>query len=1091
MSVLPDAVTSVLQELLDGLMATDNTVRANAEKVLDVQWTSQDSVSMLLAFLAESATCADDATKRAFSAVLFRRMAIKCPKGAESVTQRNIAYIPGPVRLQIQNILLKGFLEQQPNAIRHKLSDAISEVAKEASLTPGSWPELIPTLFEATASPDSSIRQSAFRVFSSAPELIDQSHMEQVSGIFARGFEDTDDDVRIAACLAFVAFFQGLPKSTWPSMAPLLPGLLNSLPRFLLNSQEQSLRIVLEHLIELVELAPKLFRDMFPTIIEFCAALCKNKEMDESVRVAALELLTTFSEVSPAMCKRIPAFTISIVEITLSMLCEVSIDDENASEWNNSSDGLEDDEEVEFDTARQALDRVALRLGGQDLAPALFQYLPGMLQSLEWRDRLAALMAISSVAEGCVDFLIPEIPRILDLVLPSLNDPHSRVQYGGCNALGQMSTDFANTIQKTQGDKILPALISKLTTKSVFRVQAHAAAALVNFCEASTKEALEPYLDSLLTNLLELLQSPKRYVQEQVLTTIATIADAAQSKFIKYYDSLMPLLLGVLTSDLGNESNLIKAKCIECSTLIAYAVGKEKFAPDYANFVQIFGAMQEQPMEDDNPIAVYLGQGWSRICKIVGKDFLPLIPLVLPPILEAAKASQDITLVEEDEAEELQNNEEYDVIQLSGKLIAIHTAVLDEKVAAIDLLRSYAVQLESDFFPWIKEIIQDICIPALEFYLHDGVRGLAALTLASLLNCSVAATGRNSATTLELWAQISSKLVGALTNEPMPELLVAYYTALVSAISILGANSLTPLQLESLAQSINANLTELYERFKTRESEEDEYAEENEENDDDYTDDELLEEINRIITAIFQSSKVAFLDSFQTLAPTLDKFVRDENPSLKMCGISILCDAIEHCGSAFDPYYEAFGPLINDLILSPLTEIRVSAALFIGTAAQYGGEAYQAACLSRLEPLFQVVTIGDARSEENVCATENCVTAIAKICHRYSSAIPSCDDILQQWVRLLPITQDETAAPFAYMFLSELMDGLHSAVTSQMPSVVESVIQALAHASIKGTTAERVVASTRQMLSSIPQSEAVGILNKNANEAEIVQRWFS
>ena len=115
-------------------------------------------------------------------------------------------------------------------------------------------------------------------------------------------------------------------------------------------------------------------------------------------------------------------------------------------------------------------------------------------------------MALSSAAEGCADVLMNEIPKILDMILPSLEDEHPRVQYAGCNALGQMSTDFADVIQRTSGDRILPALISKLTNKSVPRVQAHAAAALVNFSEAATKEVLEPYLDDLLNNLLILLQ---------------------------------------------------------------------------------------------------------------------------------------------------------------------------------------------------------------------------------------------------------------------------------------------------------------------------------------------------------------------------------------------------------------------------------------------------------------------------------------------------------------------------------------------------------------------------------------------------------
>ncbi|KAK6459469.1 Karyopherin functions in nuclear transport of protein [Scheffersomyces xylosifermentans] len=1091
MSLLPDDIQAVLAQLLHSLSSSDNAIRSTAEKSLENDWTTKANVEMLLTFLAEQACLAPEESIRAFAAVLFRRVAIKSPKELASVTDRTIGVISEPVRAQIRSILLQGFTSPQSNQVRHKLSDAISEVAKEDASPQGSWIELIPALFEATRNTDPSFRESAFRVFASAPELIDKSYITQVLPIFNSGFDDADDDVRIAACSAFVAFFRELPKKSWQALSPLLPNLLNSLPRFLSNGQDQALASVLESLIDLVELAPKMFKDMFPTIIEFCAAVSKNKDLDSNTRMAALELLTTFAEVSPQMCKRTTSYTDNMVLITLSMLTEVCIDDDEAAEWNNSDDTEDDDDEPEYDAARQALDRVSLRLNGQALAAPLFQYLPALIHSSSWRERQAALMALSSSAEGCVDVLINEIPRILELILPTLNDSHPRVQFACCNALGQMSTDFADVIQRTAGNRILPALISKLTNKSVPRVQAHAAAALVNFSEAASKEILEPYLDDLLNNLLGLLQSPKRYVQEQVLTTIAIIADAAENKFIKYYDTLMPLLTDVLKTDMGDQNRLLKAKCIECSTLIALAVGKEKFAPHCQGLIQLFGHIQETVLEDDDPVKQYLEQAWGRICRIIGKDFLPYLPAVLPPLLAAAKATQDISLLEEDQAEEFNANEEWDVINLSGKLIAVHTAALDDKVAAMDLLRTYAIQLKGDFFPWVKEIVQDVGIPALDFYLHDGVRGSAALTLASLLRCSVYATGNTSEATLELWSQISNKLVEVLTNEPVPELLVAYYTALVESVNVLGANSLSANQLESLAKSINSNLVEIYERIKARDNEDDEYTEDIEEDEDEYTDEELLDEINKAISAIFKNSKSNFLPAFQQLVPTIASFINDDNTNIKLCGLCVVCDVLEHSGSDSVLFKDMFLNVVGESITSAHAGIRQAASYSVGVAAQYGGEAYTEFCLACLEPMFKMASVPDARADENVHATENSVAAIAKVCHRFSTSVQNLDAIIDQWIGLLPIVQDETAAPFAYTFLSELIQNNHPSVQSQIPKVVDSVIQALAHASIAGNTAERVVASTRQLLSSIPQSEAMALLQKNNSDIDVVQKWFS
>ncbi|OAP54042.1 hypothetical protein AYL99_11802 [Fonsecaea erecta] len=129
-------------------------------------------------------------------------------------------------------------------------------------------------------------------------------------------------------------------------------------------------------------------------------------------------------------------------------------------------------------------------------------------------------MAISAISEECRDPMISELDKVLKLVVPSLRDPHPRVQFAGCSALGQMTTDFAGPMGEKDHQVVLTTVIPVLEARESGG-QAHAAAALVNFCEEAEKSMLEPYLDQLLGHLLQLLQSPKRFVQEQALSTIA------------------------------------------------------------------------------------------------------------------------------------------------------------------------------------------------------------------------------------------------------------------------------------------------------------------------------------------------------------------------------------------------------------------------------------------------------------------------------------------------------------------------------------------------------------------------------------------
>lgn len=66
---------------------------------------------------------------------------------------------------------------------------------------------------------------------------------------------------------------------------------------------------------------------------------------------------------------------------------------------------------------------------------------------------------------------------------------------------------------------------------------------MVNFCEAADKETLEPYMDAILEKLMAILNTNKMYMQEQAITTIATIADSAQDRFVKVFIPLLLLLL--------------------------------------------------------------------------------------------------------------------------------------------------------------------------------------------------------------------------------------------------------------------------------------------------------------------------------------------------------------------------------------------------------------------------------------------------------------------------------------------------------------------------------------------------------------------
>ena len=685
----------------------------------------------------------------------------------------------------------------------------------------------------------------------------------------------------------------------------------------------------------------------------------------------------------------------------------------------------------------QCMDRLANKLGGATMLPATFVWLPRMMVSSAWRDRHAALMAISAISEGCRALMIGELDKVLELVVPALRDPHPRVRYAGCNALGQMSTDFAGIMQEKYHQVVLTNIIPVLDSAEP-RVQSHAAAALVNFCEEAEKAILEPYLDELLSHLLGLLQSPKRFVQEQALSTIATIADSAETAFGKYYDTLMPLLFNVLQEEQAKEFRLLRAKAMECATLIALAVGKEKMGPQALELVQILGTIQQNITDADHPQAQYLLHCWGRMCRVLGQDFIPYLPGVMPPLMELAAAKADIQLLDDDEqVEQIEQDEGWELVPLKGKVIGIKTSALEDKNTAIELITIYAQILEGAFEPYVLETMDKIAIPGLAFFFHDPVRVASAKLVPQLLNSFQKAHSASVSTPnspfAQLWAKTVDKIIEVLSAEPSIDTLAEMFQCFYESVEVVGKNCLTPQHMTQFIESAKSSLEDYQLRVKQREEDQAETAAANggaaEDDEDDTSmqwaieeDANLLSDMNKAFHTIFKNMGTQFLPHWQTLMPYYDAFITSADATQRQWAICIMDDVLEFCGDqSFQFSSHIIQPLIDGCRDSNAAN-RQAAAYGIGIAAQKGGAAWSDFVAASIPTLFQVTQFPGAREEEHVFATENGCASIAKILHYNNSKVQNPHEVVTNWINTLPVTNDEEAAPYAYSFLAELID---------------------------------------------------------------------
>ncbi|KAG0008239.1 hypothetical protein BGZ80_003661, partial [Entomortierella chlamydospora] len=1031
---------------------------------------------------------------RAFASVLTRRVSFKSIPAPNSSSTPISPTTPVPettlwkittdeTRAYVKSQFLESFLHETHKTVRNKSCDTVAEIARVSSTgqqIATTWPELLPALFESAKSTTSELRESAYRIFASVPHLIADQQPDVLTSVFSASLKDDNIHVRLAATKAVVAFMLETNSATRNALMPLIPSMLDTLNSLLTTATSASSRndpeaeVALgEGLVAMIELAehsPRLYRHVLITLVPFMLSIIKNTHLEDRTRQSALELLLTLAECSPNMIRKsAPDFAATLVPVALELMTELGEDeDEENQEWYTTDDLDEEDQEENHVIGEHAMDRLARALGGKAMLPVSFSYIPQMLSpGQKWQSRHAALMAVSAIAEGCAKNMEVELGKIIQMVLPFLRDPHPRVRYAACNAIGQMATDFAGPIQKNYHAIILTNLIPVMDDSNYPRVCAHAAAALVNFCEAIERRTLVPYLDAIFERLLSLLNTGTTYVQEQAITTIATVADSAEDSFVKYYSPIMPLLINVLRQATGSEYRLMRGKAMECASLIALAVGKEVFAPHAQEFIKLLVQTQSSIVETDDPQASYILAAWARICKVLGRDFVPYLDIVMPPLLASAKLKPDFAVVDPDDDLESKYpaDEGWEFVGVNGQQIGIKTTILEEKCTAVEMLICYARELGPGFRPYIERV-RDIALPLLKFYFHDGVRHAAAATLPQLISCAMQAELERDYV-LNLWNGMCVRVMDVMASETDQAFLQQLYGTFHEGMEFMGPGpNLSPELLEAFTRATETQLKELYKRLKQseealrkaeKEAEDDaavaaaiEEAEEEEINEE-----SILGEISKAFNSILKAHGTAYMGQFKSLEPVIATFLGDPtNYAARQWALCVLADFVEFTGPHSWPIMVPFLPLMFESILNAESaEVRQSACYGMGLCAQYGGPQYAEVCYAALTPLFQVIHEPGSKDIENVYATENAISAVTKIC-KFNSSQFDVNTVLPSWVQTLPLVNDEGEAPLTYAYLLDLFEAQHPSILGLNNVNMAHLITVMAEALVAGVVPE-------------------------------------
>lgn len=144
--------------------------------------------------------------------------------------------------------------------------------------------------------------------------------------------------VQLSAMDAFASFFNSIQKKAQQKYYGLIGDVLNILPPLKQAGDSDQLTKALIAMIDLAEAAPKMFRPLFHDLVTFSITVIQDKDLEDQARQNALELMATFADYAPQMCKRDPEYAKEMVTQCLSLMTDVGVDDDDAADWNASDD---------------------------------------------------------------------------------------------------------------------------------------------------------------------------------------------------------------------------------------------------------------------------------------------------------------------------------------------------------------------------------------------------------------------------------------------------------------------------------------------------------------------------------------------------------------------------------------------------------------------------------------------------------------------------------------------------------------------------------------------------------------------------------
>lgn len=458
---------------------------------------------------------------------------------------------------------------------------------------------LLPKFLDLTSSPSAKIRSralSAINVFLHEPiPLTVRENIDQILPQIVRLTSDAVEDVRRFVCRAFSLLADGMPDVLIPHMEGIVDYTLSQQKD--VRNQELSLDAS-EFFFEASSTAS--LRDALGPFLNKIVPIlldCMVYSEDDQVRLEGdaedADVEDDEKDIKPQFAtsksSRSTAASTSLSQPTNGQTkpaangyaYEDDDDDLSEGEIEEDADDADVNPEDEWNLRKcsaAALDSLASHFGG----PVFDVTLPWLMENLahkDWVNRETAVLALGAIGPGCMDNIIPHLPKLVPYMISLLSDQQPVVRQITCWALSRYAgwASHLDPAGKQQYfEPMMDGILQRMLDKNK-KVQESAASAFATLEESANRE-LMPYSAVIVQQFVRCFDRYKDKNMFILYDCVQTLAEYAGPELAKpeLVEILMPALITRWQKVQDQSREMFPL--LECLAFIATALGA-RFTP--------------------------------------------------------------------------------------------------------------------------------------------------------------------------------------------------------------------------------------------------------------------------------------------------------------------------------------------------------------------------------------------------------------------------------------------------------------------------------------------------------------------------------